>query len=116
MELSELVTFNGALYTVDDRTGVVYRLDGNKLVPWVILPGKSDLSFRPKKIKSWIIPLDGPGNESHGFKCEWATVKNEHLVIFWNGKIGSRYIIQIILGRSMLEAWEKNGPLRMEMF
>lgn len=38
MELSELVAFNGHLYSVDDRTGVVYRLEGNQAVPWVILP------------------------------------------------------------------------------
>lgn len=38
MELSELVAFNGKLYTVDDRTGVVYHIDGDKVVPWVILP------------------------------------------------------------------------------
>lgn len=37
MELSELVVFNGKLYSVDDRTGVVYHLDNNKAVPWVIL-------------------------------------------------------------------------------
>lgn len=45
MELSELVTFNGALYTVDDRTGVVYKLDGNKVVPWVILSGEQILLY-----------------------------------------------------------------------
>lgn len=38
MELSELVVFNGHLYTVDDHTGVVYRIDDNKAVPWLILP------------------------------------------------------------------------------
>ncbi|KAG9334550.1 hypothetical protein JZ751_007486 [Albula glossodonta] len=38
MELSELVVFNGHLYSVDDRTGVVYRIQGNMAVPWVILP------------------------------------------------------------------------------
>ena len=37
MELSDLVVFNGKLYSVDDRTGVVYHIDGNKAVPWVIL-------------------------------------------------------------------------------
>lgn len=37
MELSELVAFNGHLYSVDDRTGVVYRIEGNRAVPWVIL-------------------------------------------------------------------------------
>ncbi|XP_061087326.1 soluble calcium-activated nucleotidase 1-like isoform X2 [Conger conger] len=38
MELSELVAFDGHLYSVDDRTGVVYRIHGNRAVPWVILP------------------------------------------------------------------------------
>lgn len=38
MELSELVAFNGKLYSVDDRTGVVYHIDGDKAIPWVILP------------------------------------------------------------------------------
>lgn len=37
MELSELIAFNGKLYSVDDRTGVVYNIDGDKAVPWVIL-------------------------------------------------------------------------------
>lgn len=37
MELSELVVFNGKLYSVDDRTGVIYHIDGTKAVPWVIL-------------------------------------------------------------------------------
>lgn len=38
MELSELLVFNGKLYSVDDRTGIVYHIDGDKAVPWVILP------------------------------------------------------------------------------
>lgn len=37
MELSELIVFNGHLYTVDDRTGIVYEVINNKVVPWVIL-------------------------------------------------------------------------------
>ncbi|XP_016379720.1 soluble calcium-activated nucleotidase 1-like [Sinocyclocheilus rhinocerous] len=55
MELSELVVFNGKLYSVDDRTGVVYNIDGLKAVPWVILP-------------------DGDGSVSKGFKAEWLAV------------------------------------------
>ncbi len=51
MELSELVVFDGRLYTVDDRTGVVYRVEKNKVVPWQILS-------------------DGPGSETKGFKSE----------------------------------------------
>nr|ACO11448.1 Soluble calcium-activated nucleotidase 1 [Caligus rogercresseyi] len=71
MELSELVVFNGSLYSCDDRTGVVYRLlletKGIVSVPWVILS-------------------DGNGLESKGFKCEWMTVKDEHLYVGGLGK------------------------------
>lgn len=37
MELSELLVFNGRLYGVDDRTGVIYEIEGNLAIPWVIL-------------------------------------------------------------------------------
>ena len=38
MELSELVAFNGKLYSVDDRTGVVFEITpDDKVIPWVIL-------------------------------------------------------------------------------
>ena len=38
MELSELVAFNGRLYTCDDRTGVIYEITmSHKAVPWVVL-------------------------------------------------------------------------------
>ncbi|XP_067137134.1 soluble calcium-activated nucleotidase 1 isoform X1 [Centruroides vittatus] len=67
MELSELVTFNGRLYSFDDRTGVVYRLVGNRTVPWVIL-------------------TDGDGDGAKGFKCEWATVKDQKLIVGGLGK------------------------------
>lgn len=67
MELSELVVFNGKLYSVDDRTGVVYQLDGSKAVPWVIL-------------------TDGDGTVAKGFKAEWLAVKDEHLYVGGLGK------------------------------
>ncbi|XP_042562781.1 soluble calcium-activated nucleotidase 1-like [Clupea harengus] len=67
MELSELVVFNGRLYSVDDRTGVVYQIDGNRAVPWVILP-------------------DGDGSVSKGFKAEWLAVKDEQLYVGGLGK------------------------------
>lgn len=67
MELSELVVFNGKLYSVDDRTGVVYHVENNKVVPWVILS-------------------DGNGGETKGFKGEWCAVKDEHLYIGGLGK------------------------------
>ena len=37
MELSELITFNGKLYTVDDRTGFVYEIWKKQAIPWVVL-------------------------------------------------------------------------------
>lgn len=70
MELSELVTFNGHLYSCDDRTGIIYEiLINDKLaIPWVIL-------------------ADGNGkNSGKGFKCEWMTVKNKKLYVGGLGK------------------------------
>lgn len=67
MELSELVAFNGKLYSVDDRTGIVYHIDGDKIVPWVILP-------------------DGDGSVAKGFKAEWLAVKDKHLYVGGLGK------------------------------
>lgn len=67
MELSELVVFNGKLYAIDDRTGVVYQISRNRTIPWVIL-------------------TDGDGTVDKGFKCEWATVKDQKLYIGGLGK------------------------------
>ncbi|KAL1005516.1 hypothetical protein UPYG_G00060080 [Umbra pygmaea] len=67
MELSELVAFNGHLYSVDDRTGVVYRIDDRQAIPWIILP-------------------DGDGSVSKGFKAEWLAVKDERLYVGGLGK------------------------------
>ncbi|XP_054449020.1 soluble calcium-activated nucleotidase 1 [Pteronotus mesoamericanus] len=67
MELSDLIVFNGKLYSVDDRTGVVYQIEGTKAVPWVILP-------------------DGDGTVAKGFKAEWLAVKDEHLYVGGLGK------------------------------
>merc|ERR1719402_826192 len=67
MELSELTVFNGGLYTLDDRTGVIYQIIGDRVVPWVIM-------------------ADGPGGESKGFKAEWSCVKDQHLYVGGLGK------------------------------
>lgn len=37
MELSELVTFDGRLLTFEDRTGLVYEIVNNQVIPWVLL-------------------------------------------------------------------------------
>ncbi|XP_035903168.1 soluble calcium-activated nucleotidase 1 [Anopheles stephensi] len=67
MELSELVVFNGRLLTFDDRTGLVYEIDGEKVLPWVLL-------------------MDGDGRTTKGFKSEWATVKDQVLYVGSMGK------------------------------
>ena len=67
MELSELLVFNGKLYTLDDRTGVVYEIIKNDVVPWVILP-------------------DGDGKTRKTFKSEWASVKDRTLIVGGFGK------------------------------
>jgi soluble calcium-activated nucleotidase 1 len=72
MELSELSVFNGNLYSVDDRTGVVYKLIRDRKSKWKVIP--------------WVILADGNGEETKGFKCEWMAVKDEHLYVGGLGK------------------------------
>lgn len=67
MELSELVTFNGKILTFDDRTGIVFEMTGDNVSPWVIL-------------------TDGETVSQKGFKSEWATVKNNQLIVGSMGK------------------------------
>ena len=68
MELSELSVFNGRLLSLDDRTGIVYSVAGDRVLPWLILP-------------------DGDGlTSSKGFKAEWSTVVGDKLVVGGLGK------------------------------
>ncbi|XP_041978232.1 apyrase [Aricia agestis] len=67
MELSELIVYDGRLLTFDDRSGMVFEIVNNKVVPWVILS-------------------DGNGYNEKGYKGEWATVKDEILYIGSMGK------------------------------
>lgn len=67
MELSELVVFNGKLYALDDRTGVVYEIRNGHAIPWVML-------------------VDGNGEATKGFKSEWATVREGMLYVGGLGK------------------------------
>ncbi len=57
MELSELIVFDGKLFTVDDRTGIIYQVDKDRVVPWHILS-------------------DGAGKETKGFKSKYIEQKN----------------------------------------
>ncbi|CAA9997889.1 unnamed protein product [Nesidiocoris tenuis] len=67
MELSELVTFDGKLYSFDDRSGIAYLIEDDKAYPWLIL-------------------TDCEGKATKGFKSEWSTVKDEHLYVGGMGK------------------------------
>lgn len=82
MELSELVTFNGRLLSFDDRTGLIYTINNDKAIPWVIL-------------------LDGDGHNTKGFKAEWATVK-EH--ILYVGSMGKEWT-------TSMGGYENNNPM-----
>lgn len=37
MELSDLTFFNNALYSFDDRTGIVYEIDAEKELVWILV-------------------------------------------------------------------------------
>jgi len=67
MELSELIFFNGNLYSCDDRTGIIYEIINDHVVPRYIL-------------------ADGDGMKKKPFKCEWMTVKNGKLYVGGFGK------------------------------
>lgn len=52
MELSELVTFNGKIYSFDDRTGIVYSInEDNTVLPWIILMDGNGTSFKGRFVK-----------------------------------------------------------------
>lgn len=54
MELSELVTFNGKIYSFDDRTGIVYNIrDDNSVLPWIILMDGNGTDFKGKYLLSY---------------------------------------------------------------
>uniref|UniRef100_A0A0R3RXB0 Apyrase n=1 Tax=Elaeophora elaphi TaxID=1147741 RepID=A0A0R3RXB0_9BILA len=67
MELSDLVVFDGNLLSVDDRTGIIYRIEKDVAYPWIYLS-------------------DGAGNTTKGFKGEWMTVRDGNLYVGGLGK------------------------------
>lgn len=47
MELSELATFNGKIYSFDDRTGIVYSIgEDDTVLPWIILMDGNGTDFK----------------------------------------------------------------------
>ena len=78
MELSELQWYRGALYTMDDRTGLVYRIEGPD-------------STKPTAYPTHIL-MAGDGRTDKGQKTEWATVKDGKLYIGSYGKEWTDYV------------------------
>lgn len=72
MELSTLQFWKGALFTCDDRTGIVYEIDLSE-------------GLTPKLYPRHIL-ADGDGKSEDGFRCEWSTLKGDFLFIGSTGK------------------------------
>ncbi len=70
-EFSELVKWGRHMLALDDRTGIVGEIRGAEhvIIPRAIL-------------------MTGSGDELHkGFKCEWATLKGDDLIVGSHGKV-----------------------------
>ncbi|QJD58011.1 hypothetical protein HG264_03350 [Pseudomonas sp. gcc21] len=78
-EFSELVMFGKRLVTFDDRTGLVCEVrDENQLVPrHILMTGSGDEEFK-------------------GFKSEWATLKDDHLIVGSHGKKPAEEWVKIL--------------------
>ena len=97
MELSELIVFNGKLYSCDDRTGVIYQLIEDQTDSLINEQNNSSQSTNKFKIDiltnsklfkvlPWVILMDGDGIKEKPFKCEWLAIKNQHLYAGGFGK------------------------------
>ncbi|XP_015377498.1 PREDICTED: apyrase-like, partial [Diuraphis noxia] len=67
-ELSELVTYDAKLITVDDKTGWVYLIEKNN------------------NLTNWVKLNNGDGNTNKEMKNEWATVKDSKLYVGSHGR------------------------------
>lgn len=91
MELSELILYNGKLLTVDDRTGTIFMIKNNQVLPWVTLRNEENNKKRSisnsftQRIFANVILMSIDIFET-GFKAEWATVKDGKLYVGSHGK------------------------------
>jgi soluble calcium-activated nucleotidase 1 len=72
MELSELIMWNKRLYTMDDRSGIVYEI--------------LDYRTEDARVVPRFILMEGDGNTEKGLKGEWGTVKDGNMIISSFGK------------------------------
>ena len=79
-ELSELVKYNGALYTFDDRTGIMFEISD--------FADSSARGDHAPALAPRMIFSEGDGNTDKGFKIEWATVKDG---VMYVGSFGKEY-------------------------
>ncbi|VVC45458.1 Apyrase,Six-bladed beta-propeller, TolB-like [Cinara cedri] len=88
-ELSELATFYGRLFTVDDQTGVVYIYDTDRFLAWKVIREAKD--------------------SSTAMKIEWTTVKDNVLYVGSTGRDKSSSGVAIIDKDGNIEYtnWEK---------
>lgn len=75
MELSELTIYNNRLLSFDDRTGTVFEI--------LSTPDGKDSYVVPR-----FVITEGEGDTDKGMKWEWATVKDNELVL---GSMGKEY-------------------------
>ena len=72
MELSELVMWNGRLYSIDDRSGIVFEI--------------VDPKGPAPHVTPQFILTEGAGDTDKGLKGEWMTVKDGQLYVASFGK------------------------------
>lgn len=92
-EFSELALFGERLLTFDDRTGLVCEIrNQNQLVPrHILMTGSGDEAFK-------------------GFKSEWATLKDDRLIIGSHGKNAQEEWVKVLDRHYRLEStdWHAN--------
>ncbi|WNK19064.1 hypothetical protein P1P91_09240 [Halomonas piscis] len=92
-EFSELVLFGERLITFDDRTGLVCEIrHKNQLVPrHILMTGSGDEKFK-------------------GFKSEWATLKDDRMVVGSHGKNAQEAWIKLLDRQYTLESvdWQRH--------
>lgn len=91
-EFSELALFGNRLLTFDDRTGLVCEIRReNQLVPrQILMTGSGDEAFK-------------------GFKSEWATLKDDQLIVGSHGKQNAEEWIKVLDGDYRLESVNWHG-------
>lgn len=92
-EFSELAQFGDRLIALDDRTGLLCEIrDGHKLIPrQILMTGSGDEKFK-------------------GFKSEWATLKDDCLVVGSHGKKPAEQWIKIIDRGYGVQSRDWSGP------